>query len=309
MAHWYEDNGILHAYVPYADPKRRGQLREATLKDARPHFWVPSVTTKIGILAKPAVTKFQVKQAIIAATKYDFLSIPFKDAGEEALNKIVYESEEYVRWAQDFGTKTHAFISSLINGTSPEVELDELDQVLASQGEISNDQQVAQVARATYEFMLSNGFEITDSEKTFVNLDLGYAGTIDILGTYYGEPCIVDIKTQDAETIKEFNYYEEYPLQLGAYAMGINRPDLHRISVVTSRTNPGVIGIKEYPRAIPLRDYVANDTNVISLPNSDKAFLSLCDMWRYLRNYDCRIREVVKEEDVLQGGFDLDAIQ
>jgi hypothetical protein len=90
------------------------------------------------------------------------------------------------------------------------------------------------------------GFRPTTTERTFVSESLGYAGTLDLLGTLNGKQILADIKTQDFDNAREVRFYEEYPLQLSGYAVGIGQPDLARYSFVVSRKVPGLVATKNW---------------------------------------------------------------
>ncbi len=62
--HWYDQDGN----PAYTIVGANGSERNTTLRDARKLNLVPSVTTIIGIAAKPALENWKVDQAILAAT-------------------------------------------------------------------------------------------------------------------------------------------------------------------------------------------------------------------------------------------------
>lgn len=284
MAHWYDLQGNLHAYVPN---KSRGGLREATLRDARPNLWYPSVTTKLGILNKPGLNIWAMNRAVqeaLTSTRYYDPNISIEDS----VKMVVAKSDEYRNWAADFGTKVHDSIASLwkTEHLPEETESDELEKVLAEIVSFPGLEpyqdytKVNDVAEATYDFMIRNGFAPIAIEQRFVSPLWGWAGTADLVATHYGEPCIVDYKTQNGT---EFNYWEEWPIQLAGYDLGIfcteeykdSYEPMKRIEIISSRTDPGVIEMKEWDNG---RRY-------------DSVMIALAELWRLMNNYDPRPRE------------------
>ena len=62
--HWYDQNGD----PAYTLIGANGKERNTTLRDAKTYGLVPSVTTIIGMIAKPGLENWKITQAIKAAT-------------------------------------------------------------------------------------------------------------------------------------------------------------------------------------------------------------------------------------------------
>jgi hypothetical protein len=62
--HWYDKEGN----PAYTIIGANGAERNTTLRDARKLNLVPSVTTILGIAAKPALENWKIDQAVLAAT-------------------------------------------------------------------------------------------------------------------------------------------------------------------------------------------------------------------------------------------------
>jgi len=196
--HWYDiATGESRHMVPYADKKRKGEFRAATIKDAKANGgWAPSVTSILKIIDKEALTIWQVQQAILSA-----LTLP-REHGEidDAFAKrIVDDMKAQTRKAADRGTKIHNAAERFLLGKPIylEPELNDLFFPLMNWLE----QEVEEVIMA---------------EEVLVHREEQYAGTVDLIAVLksYG-PNIVDIKTQNVKAKPIF--YQDWGLQLEAY--------------------------------------------------------------------------------------------
>lgn len=246
MAHYYKPDGTLIATVPNAS---KGGTRETNLTDARKLGLLPSWTTVMQLLAKPMLSDWRVRQGIKAALD---TPVPLHLPREEREKAIYKASEEYTNWSADFGTAVHAGICAGLKGETW----------------WTGDAQVLDVVMGFWPFYHGQGFDCEMSEHTFVSR-LGYAGTLDYIGKWQGKTYLLDFKTQDAATRADFRFYDEYPLQLAGYAVGIERSDLPRASVVISRTKPGLCDIKTW------------DNNM----RYDNAAFALWNLWKLMKNW------------------------
>lgn len=107
--------------VPYSDP-RKG-MRKATIADARKVGALPSVTTILKILHKPALVDWLIEQAVLVA-----LTSPHKP-GEELdafIQRVLHEERQQDQEAQkarDLGTAIHAAMETAMNGQQIPEEL------------------------------------------------------------------------------------------------------------------------------------------------------------------------------------------
>lgn len=240
--HWYTPEGTLVATQPYADKKRAGESRQTTLRDARRLGLLPSVTTVLGILDRPGLRAWRIKWAIEIA-----LSMPGPTPEE-----VLEATDSYVEWAAAQGTKVHLGLSEHLQGRTIAIE-PEIDEIV----------------REFWPWYATSGLHIQRSEHPIVS-PLGYAGTVDYLGTYEGDAAIVDFKTQDFEVEKQALFYDEHALQLSGYAIGAGMADRKRLSVIISRTTPGLVAFHDWsPEAA----------------RWDSAWLNLWALWQDLKNY------------------------
>lgn len=216
--------------VPYADPSRG--MRPATLRDAKKLRGYPSPNTIMGILAKPAITRWSQnlrdeawKVAIAEGLAHDC----DWDAAIARVNEI-HEREREA--AANEGTAIHDAIEGDILQMLGRVDIasprDDVDYGI--------------VDAATL-WLKDQPWSILDVEAIFTSPEVGIGGKIDLVATKDdGHPVIVDWKTTTTAG-KSFNPYwtDKTPL-LAAYAMGyFGGLDVECWNVFLSRDEPGVI--------------------------------------------------------------------
>ena len=221
MSHWYSLDGTLHTQVANAS---KGGMRDTTMKDARKHGWLPSVTTVLQLLNRPGLNEWRVRQAAWHGMLYGQQMVQFPDTSY--IKDVVAEADKVVEAAADFGTDFHAAVAHWLGGRD---YIGRLDTMSILEGFI--------------EWYNNHDIQCLMAECSFASEEYGYAGTIDFIGTWNDRPVLVDFKTQEGPA----TFYDEYPLQLVAYSLGIGEPDLTRISVVVDRVTPGRISVHEYP--------------------------------------------------------------
>lgn len=235
---------------------REHEYRDATLSDGRELNLGPSVTTVLQLLAKPGLDLWISEQHVKAAMTTPMLP----DEGyDEWLKRVRYAAGEITRSASDMGTQIHRAFEQLATGAGRELALDV--GVAAYQ-----------IAHESLAVLLDAGLVIVESERSFAN-ERGYGGTLDILGTWLGRPCIADVKSQEFDRVQDAKFYNEHPLQLAGYAVGIERPDLDRVSLIVSRTKPGVVAVRNWS--------TYESKNGSGWPNerADAAWLALLEAW------------------------------
>lgn len=256
--HWYRPDGSgLVLEVPYKDPKRSGEMKSTTLREARELGLFPSVTTIMGILAKPGLDIWKTRQAVKAALLYGH---GLFESDEARMTRIVEASEEYAREAAEFGTEVHGAFSYDHNG-SPFIHTDPVRE---------------QVAQGLIEWVKVSPLQVERSEHHFVS-KLGFAGTLDVLGTWEDKPVIADFKTQEFEATAGPlgpNHYDDHAMQFAGYDIGTRETDepvRGRLSIYISRTRPGLV----VPYLWPAKDNLKWDAR----------FLALWELWKVLKDY------------------------
>ena len=101
--HWYRKDGTPQYTVIGKD----GKERASTLRDARKMDLVPSVTTILKTIYKPALEVWKQEQLLLAA-----LTLPKQpnETEKSFIARVMYDSKETGRLAADRGTEIHESI-------------------------------------------------------------------------------------------------------------------------------------------------------------------------------------------------------
>lgn len=168
---------------------------------------VPSVTTILGVLDKPALPRWAALEvATYAVTHADsWRDLPPRDA-VELLKKAPWGKTKN---AADAGTDAHAYCEALLRGTANPIPQQDMFSPLYGKA-LEN---VAALVAAVKPQPLA-------IEATAWSNGFGYAGTFDGLHIIDGQVTLVDLKTSK-------DVYPDYALQLAAYrfADAIVTPD------------------------------------------------------------------------------------
>ena len=211
--HWYTRTGE----PAYQQVTKGGALRGTDLRDARKYGLVPSVTTVLSVLAKPALEAWKVRQGILAA-----LTLPRNpDEPDEAyLARVLADSKQQAFDAAEEGTRIHDACECAIKGLPyPTKYRLHVEGALAKLAEMFPG--------------------VTDwvAEASFAH-ESGYGGKVDLHSPSTG--IVADYKTTDerAGSTKRFHYDQHY--QLAAYQNGLGLPRSECANIFVSRTDPGV---------------------------------------------------------------------
>tara|TARA_R100000482_G_scaffold20224_1_gene5851 strand:+ start:886 stop:1632 length:747 start_codon:yes stop_codon:yes gene_type:complete len=204
--HWYDHDGEPMYTIIGAN----GKERNTTLRDAKNMGLVPSVTTIIGLAAKPSLENWKITQALQAS-----LSIDKNDP--EYINKCKNAGREVGMKAAKQGTKIHAQIEKgfLGKGTSKPYKVIKswLDK------NFPNEEWIAEASFCA---------------------DEGYGGKIDL---YSKSGIFIDFKTKDNLEGKDPSklVYDEHGMQLSAYAQGCNIEEPERVSIFVDRADTTLV--------------------------------------------------------------------
>jgi hypothetical protein len=190
-----------HWYLPDGSPAYRivgknGKERNSTVKDAREHGLLPSVTTIIGCAAKPALDVWKQQQAILAALTLPRLE---GESEEDWLSRVVADSKETAKQAAERGTQIHGVIEAFYEG----IYIPELPPYVRA------------VENAINEHF---GSQLWISEKSFAYG--GFGGKCDLVAK---SGFVVDFKTTEKD-LDKLDYFFDHQMQLSAYRMGFEMP-------------------------------------------------------------------------------------
>lgn len=222
--HWYTRNGEPMYQVEGAN----GKIRNTTLRDARKHDLVPSVTTIIGVAAKPGLEKWKMQQVLLAA-----LTLPKRDGESETeyLDRILDDSKEQAKAAADVGTQIHAAVQQFYEKN-------------VQYGE----QFVPYVSGADREINKTFGAHEWVCERAFAH-ELGFGGKVDMFAASEADPkvgIILDVKTKEFFDPEKVEAYDEHLMQLAAYRVGLGMTQARCANVFVSRGIPGMTKIIEW---------------------------------------------------------------
>ena len=200
------------------------------------------MTTILSLLDRPGLREWKLNWAIECA-----LAMP-----NPTIEDVRAEADAYAEWAASQGSKIHLGLSEHFNGRTIQIE-----------------PEVDEVVREFWPWYRESGLSVQRAEHVMVS-PLGWAGTVDYLGTYHGRTAIVDFKTQDFEDVRKALFYDEHALQLSGYALGAGLVGAQRLSVILSRQVPGLVALHDWtPQA----------------SRWDRAWLALWETWQHIKNY------------------------
>ena len=254
--HWYTREGKAMHTVPLA--KGDGE-RNTTLRDAKKLGLYPSVTTLLGMFAKPGLDRWKQDQLLRIA--YDN---PPQDGEsyERYADRCLVEHEKPVEEAADFGTKVHDAIEAYFTGQHIPDELLEYIQ-------------------PALDWKQEHSLNFIEFEKMLVNPNHGFAGTVDIVGQgVEGSKFILDWKTRKTKPKVKVTSYDFQIHQIAAYGATYFGEDrmmsegIYGANCYLSSTEPGRFEVIKY--------------SPDELRDAWKVFKGVCEIWRSLKNYDPR---------------------
>jgi len=302
-SHYYTvNNGQVEPF--FEVPKKSGEgMRKVTITDAKLVGALPSVTSKLRVLAKPSLEAWKMEQAILSAltlprqkeayitwvskgeakvaldyptgapreelkeafAQWAYLNPPsFLEDDQEFAKRVVIDSEKEGKEAGEFGTAIHDNISLWLRTKAyPDLRF----------------------APYLESFMVWADGNIEKAilvEKLVHHTTQKYAGTMDCLCQLItGGTAVLDYKTQhvkrNAKGEKVPVFYEDsWPLQLAAYAAcdelvepsNASWPAL--ISIIIDSSEPGPVYVKEWK---PAEHYW-------------KMFLHCSELWNFTKGYN-----------------------
>lgn len=163
----------------------------------------PGVTKVTDVLDKPALVKWKREQVALAALAHvDRLAIDKAEGNEEAAVAFLLNARDEGRNSRERGSRIHTAIEGVL-ARDPSTVIDPRD-VAAVEG-----------ARAWLNAKRPVPLEV---ESFLINATLGYGGTCDLIAELDGEIWLLDWKSSKSVAWPSGQVYNEYRLQLQAYA-------------------------------------------------------------------------------------------
>ncbi len=186
--HWYD----LQGNPAYTIKGKDGKDRATTLRDARKHNLVPSVTTILNLVAKPGLDTWKQQQVLLSA-----LTLHRKpDELEQAwLERVMMDSKETGKAAAERGTLIHAQIESYFKKPY-----------------LNPEQYVVNTQQAVNDMFPNENWI---HEKSFAHID-GFGGKVDL----HSSNVVLDFKTTEKDVDSITPYFEQI-MQLAAYKEGL----------------------------------------------------------------------------------------
>ena len=209
--HWYDRAGNPR----YECRSANGTLRPTTLRDAKKHGWVPSFSAIAELEAKPALQRWLIEQAVLAA-----LTLPrIKGETDEQFKQRAYwDARAQADAAAARGTHLHAALEGWYENQP--VGAEDLPYVLPVVEWLNN------------RFPQSKWLP----ERSFAH-PVGYGGKCDLHST----EAVVDFKFKDFDDVSKIRGYDNHEMQLHAYEHGLGLHEVAKVNLFISSTVPGMI--------------------------------------------------------------------
>jgi hypothetical protein len=251
-SHWYTLEGAPCHQVPKA---KGGELRNATVADARKMGLFPSVTNILNVIAKPGLDTWKLQQVAKAAFK---TPPDGKESEEYFTDRIIESAFDQVVDAADFGSRIHDALEKVFEGENP-------------------DEDLLTYVQPTLAWKAEKGLTFTHREITLVNAGEGYAGRCDVLAKgKQGQLVILDYKTRKTKPGEKVTTYDGQGMQLAAYAVAhwgeAMLPKVTAANIFISTTEPGRMEVCKHD----------------DLPGEWEAFKAACVLWRKTKGFDPR---------------------
>lgn len=236
-----------------------GELIDGDLRQARKLGGLPSPTTVLNILGSPGL-KYYFREQMWLATATTPRTPGMSD--DEHFKACMKWADEHGQAARDKGGDFHSLVqrfhercltahwSYAAKGIDAGLLLPQFD--------------------AYVDWYSKNVLRSLMVEQAVIGQ--GYAGRVDhVAEMMNGQVLCLDVKTQDTTKKKgKFTYYDQWPIQLGAYAGACKMPIDGLMSVAVSSNLPAVVETKLWDRPV---DYYHD------------IFLGLLKFWKHSNDY------------------------
>ena len=258
--HWYAPDGTPRYEVP--NKSKPGEMRPATLRDARREGWIPGVSTLTSLIRSGALMEWWGRQ--VASTGFGHAFSPDRDAWvQDVLNRAGDLSAK----ARDKGTDIHRALEGYFLG---EVVEEAFQPVASAVGTTLTRRYGEQHWVAEYAFAHPDGY------GGKVDLFCRPVRQRDMAHRLYPNGIVIDFKTADfgADTPSSRYAYSDRAIQLALYAYGVGQPQAALANVLVS-THAGLT-----EPLVLLHEWKNEDSRWLN------AGLALLELWKHLKGYD-----------------------
>ena len=219
MSHWYDRDGSPR----YEVTSKSGSLRDANLRDARKHGWVPSVSTVWkDTVASAGLNRYYQEQLFDAIVSHNQ---QWEEGDESYKRRMFAISREAALKSAERGTYIHGL----------------LEQQMLTGSCNTEDPNEQEIVRATMDKLNEIcGDQDWKVEHSFAH-HTGYGGKIDA----HSDQWVVDFKTKEMVEGAKPDLYDAYGVQLAAYNHGVGG-GRKLLNVFISVSSPGYVVTHEW---------------------------------------------------------------
>jgi hypothetical protein len=290
MSHWYDQAGNSR----YTIKSSKNVDRPTTLRDAKKFKYLPSVTTVIGLTAKPGLQHWIQDQLLNAAMDFDW----FPTARHLNLfDKVNYEKRDPKTEAELEAFRVISKWKAIILEKSQKIGRDAADrgseihnalELFYKEGKIDDKHRV--FIEPVIDFIAHKFPEVKDwqAEPSFA-AEQGFGGKIDLVSVEH--EIILDFKTKKDKAFTKSLKTDDYGMQLAAYGEGMGFVNF-RTEERMGRYYNLFISV-ETPDLLRLEEYSLKE-----IDRNWKMFYNLLKFWQLSNNYDSSF---TKEQEEYNG--------
>jgi hypothetical protein len=228
-------------------------MRPTTIRDARRLKLLPSVTTILKVLHKPALESWKIEQAVLSVLTAERKPDEQIDAFAERVLRTERQQDAEAATAAEKGKAIHGALELAVTGKPW-------------------DEKWSEYVLPALEAIRPFGKMIA-SEKVIVGK--GYAGKTDYVAGYdaSGGPVVTVADFKCSKSIPEKEAWDEHQLQLAAYAAGldIEAQVVHSVNVYISTREPGMVKVH---------------TNLNWKDAFERGFMPILSYWQWRNDYN-----------------------
>ena len=217
-----------------------GELIDGDLRLCRKLGGLPSPTTVLNIIGSPGLRYYFRKQMFESTATTPRLP---NESDDDYFDRCCQWADEHGQAAREKGGDFHSLVQRYHEMSMKTKEPLNADEFFL------DDEPLYPLLAQYVDWYLKNVRRSIMVEQAVIGQ--GYAGRVDHVAEMMdGRVAVCDVKTQDTTKKKKFTYYDQWPIQLAAYAGAIKpQPDC-LISVAVSSNLPAVVEAKIWEKPV-----------------------------------------------------------